>query len=59
MLPGGLTHIKVRQRMWTLDIGHVEHRSPTHCYAATRETALRQELAALQLLRDGETQVTL
>jgi hypothetical protein len=26
--------------MWTLDIGHQEHRSPTHGYAATREAAI-------------------
>jgi hypothetical protein len=29
-----------RPRMWTLDIGHHEHRSPTHRYAATREAAI-------------------
>ena len=26
--------------MWTLDIGHHEHRNPTHGYAATREAAM-------------------
>jgi hypothetical protein len=26
--------------MWTLDIGHYEHHSPTHGYAATREAAM-------------------
>jgi hypothetical protein len=29
-----------RPWMWTLDIGHHEHRSPTHGYAATREAAI-------------------
>jgi hypothetical protein len=29
-----------RPWMWTLDIGHQEHRSPTHGYAATREAAM-------------------
>jgi hypothetical protein len=29
-----------RPRMWTLDIGHYEHHSPTHGYAATREAAM-------------------
>ena len=29
-----------RPWMWTLDIGHLEDRSPTHGYAATRETAM-------------------
>jgi hypothetical protein len=26
-----------RPWMWTLDMGHLEHRNPTHGYAATRE----------------------
>ena len=29
-----------RPWMWTLHIGHHEHRSPTHGYAATREAAM-------------------
>jgi hypothetical protein len=29
-----------RPWMWTLGIGHQEHRSPTHGYAATREAAI-------------------
>ena len=29
-----------RPWMWTLDIGHHEHRSPTHGYDATREAAM-------------------
>ena len=29
-----------RPWMWTLDIGHHEHRSPTHGYAATCEAAI-------------------
>jgi hypothetical protein len=29
-----------RPWMWTLDIGHHEHRSPIHGYAATREAAI-------------------
>jgi hypothetical protein len=29
-----------RPWMWTLDIGHHEHRSPTHGYDATREAAI-------------------
>ena len=30
----------VRTRMWTLDYGHHEDRTPTHGYAATREAAM-------------------
>jgi hypothetical protein len=26
--------------MWTLDIGHLAHRSPTHGYAESREAAM-------------------
>ena len=29
-----------RPWMWTLDIGHLAHRSPTHGYAATRDSAI-------------------
>jgi hypothetical protein len=29
-----------RPWMWTLDIGHHEHRSPTYGYAASREGAM-------------------
>ena len=29
-----------RPWMWTLDIGHLAHRSPTHGYAESREAAM-------------------
>jgi hypothetical protein len=39
--------------MWTLAFGHHEDRTPTHGYAASRESAMvcvRQELAARMIM---------